>query len=215
VNIKILLADDHQIVRQGLKAMLNNHPQMEVIGECGDGKTALEMVRELNPDIAIMDITMPELNGIDATKKIVSSYPETKVIALSMHSDRRFVNEMLKAGASAYLLKDNAFDELILAVLTVYNHQIFLSPQITKNLVEDYLSNKINNSESVFSLLTHREREILQLMVEGKTSKEIAAVINLSVKTVETHRQNVMAKLKIDNLPQLVKYAIREGLTSL
>jgi len=215
MKIRILIADDHRIVRQGLKAMIDNHPQMEVVGECGDGKTALQMVEELTPDIVIMDITMPELNGIDAGKKIVASYPQTKIIALSMHSDRRFVNEMLKAGASAYLLKDNAFDELIQAILTVHNNQIFLSPQITKNLVEDYLSNKIGGTDSVFSLLTHREREILQLMVEGKTSKGIAGIINLSIKTVETHRQNIMAKLKIDNLPQLVKYAIREGLTSL
>lgn len=215
MNIRIIVADDHKIIREGLKALIDKQPDMEVAAEAQDGLTITKLARKLLPHVIIMDIGMPEMNGIDATRQIVSENKDVKIIALSMHSDRRFVLEMLKAGASGYLLKDSAFEELVSAIHTVMGGQSYLSPRITDIVVKEYLGNIPKNESSVFNVLTAREREVLQLLAEGKSTKQIAATLNLSVKTVETHRQQIMEKLEIRTVAELTKYAIREGLTSL
>jgi DNA-binding NarL/FixJ family response regulator len=215
MKIRIVVADDHKIMREGLKALIDKQPDMEVAAEAQDGLTATKLARKLLPHIIIMDIGMPEMNGIDATRQIVSENKDVKIVALSMHSDRRFVLEMLKAGASGYLLKDSAFEELVNAVHTVMEGQPYLSPRITDIIVKEYLYNLPRNEPNVFTILTVREREVLQHLAEGKSTKQIASTLNLSVKTVETHRQQIMDKLEIRTVAELTKYAIREGLTSL
>jgi len=215
MGIKIILADDHKIIREGLKALLERNPSMEVVAEAKDGLTTVRLAKKLLPDIVIMDIGMPDMNGIDATSQIVSETKGIKIIALSMHSDRRFVLQMLKAGASGYLLKDSAFEELELAIQTVMSGQPYLSPKITDVVIKEYIHNIPLSDATVFSALTTREREVLQLLAEGKTTRQIAAHLNISVKTIETHRQQVMEKLNMHSIAELTKYAIREGLTSL
>lgn len=215
MKIRIVVADDHKIMREGLKALIDKQPDMEVAAEAQDGLTATKLARKLLPQVIIMDIGMPEMNGIDATREIVAENKDVKIIALSMHSDRRFVLEMLKAGASGYLLKDSAFEELVTAVHTVMTGQSYLSPRITDIVVKEYLHNLPRNDSTVFTILTQREREVLQHLAEGKTTKQIASTLNLSVKTVETHRQQIMDKLQIRSVAELTKYAIREGITSL
>jgi two-component system, NarL family, response regulator NreC len=213
--IQILLADDHQIIRDGLRALLEKEPGMKVIAEATNSHSAIELAEKLRPDIAIMDLTMPDLNGIEAARRICASDKKTRVMILSMHSDRRFIAEALKAGSSAYLLKDCAFEELIVAIRMVMKDQIYLSPQIAKVVLKDYMKGLQFENLSVFNLLSGRERQVLQMIAEGKTSKEIAADLKISLKTVETFRRRIMEKLDLDNLADLVKYAIREGLTSL
>jgi two-component system response regulator NreC len=215
MNIKILVADDHKIVRDGLRTLIEKENGMEVIAEAEDGRSAVKQAKKLLPDIVIMDITMPDLNGIDATRAIFEEASGVKVIALSMHSDRRFVSGMLEAGASAYLLKDSAFEELATAIRAVVANQIYLSPKIADIVVRRFVSKSTSTERSAFTELTKREREVLQLLAEGVSTKEIAGRLNLSVKTVETHRANIMDKLDIHTISKLVKYAIREGLTSL
>lgn len=215
MKIRILLADDHKIIREGLKALIEKQPDMEVAAEAQDGLSTVKLAQKILPQIIIMDIGMPEMNGIDATRHIVSEKRDVKIIALSMHSDRRFVLEMLKAGASGYLLKDSAFEELVTAIHTVMANQPYLSPKITDIVVKEYLHNLPKNDSNVFNILTGREREVLQLLAEGKSTKQIALTLNLSVKTVETHRQQIMDKLEIRSVAELTKYAIREGITSL
>lgn len=215
MKTKIIIADDHKIMREGLKALIEKQPDMEVAAEAQDGLAVTKLARKLLPQVIIMDIGMPEMNGIDATRQIISENKEIKIIALSMHSDRRFVLEMLKAGASGYLLKDSAFEELVNAVHTVMSGQSYLSPRITDIVVKEYLYNMPKSESTVFNVLTVREREVLQLLAEGKSTKQIASTLNLSVKTVETHRQQIMDKLEIRTVAELTKYAIREGLTSL
>lgn len=215
MKTKIVIADDHKIMREGLKALIEKQPDMEVAAEAQDGLTATKLARKLMPQVIIMDIGMPEMNGIDATRQIISENKDIRIIALSMHSDRRFVLEMLKAGASGYLLKDSAFEELVNAVHTVMSGQSYLSPRITDIVVKEYLYNLPKSECTVFTVLTVREREVLQLLAEGKSTKQIASTLNLSVKTVETHRQQIMDKLEIRTVAELTKYAIREGLTSL
>lgn len=212
---RILLADDHIIIRQGLRSLLEKQPDIEVVGEVEDGRKAIESVRELAPDIVIMDITMPNLNGIDATRKIIEGRGGTKVIALSMHSSRRFVTEMLKAGASAYILKECLFDELVEAIKTVLNGGIYLSPRITGVVVDDYVKRLSTKYQPEAPDLTEREREVLQLLAEGRSTKQIALQLHVSAKTVESNRRNIMDKLKIHSVAELTKYAIREGLTPL
>lgn len=214
MSIRILLADDHKIVRDGLRTLIEKETGMEVIGEAENGRKALKIAQTIRPHIVIMDVTMPDMNGIEAARKIVTEIPGVKVIALSMHSDRRFVLGMLEAGASGYLMKDCAFDELAKAVRSVATGQTYLSPSIADVLVKGYLD-KVNEKISVArSPLTEREREILQLLAEGQSSKEIAAHLGVSVKTVETHRRNMMQKLNMRSVAELTKYAIREGLIS-
>jgi DNA-binding NarL/FixJ family response regulator len=213
VPIKIILADDHKIVRQGLRTLLEQETDLEVMAEADDGRMAVRLARELSPEVVIMDVSMPDLNGIEATRQVLAECPGVKVIALSMHSDRRFVMNMLKAGASGYLLKDSAFEELATAIRMVLANKIYLSTEIANVVVKDYLQG--GGDESVFSVLTPREREVLQLMAEGKSSRQIADHLNISIKTVETHRMQIQHKLEIYSVAELTKYAIREGLASL
>ena len=215
MTIKVLLADDHKIVRDGLRTLLEKNPDIIVAGEAEDGREALQMAQKLLPDVVVMDIAMPDLNGIEATRQILADRSTVRIIALSMHSDKRFVSEMLKAGASAYLLKDCAFEELITAIRTVMKGKIYLSPGIAGVVIGEYIKKDAKADSSVFSLLSDREREVLQLMAEGKTTKEVASYLHVSVKTVETHRTNIMTKLDIHSIAELTKYAIREGLTTL
>jgi DNA-binding NarL/FixJ family response regulator len=215
MSIKILIADDHKIVRDGLRSLLEKHDDMEVVAEAENGRTAVELARKLSTDVVVMDISMPDLNGIEATRQIISARPEVKVIALSMHSDRRFVIGMFQAGASGYLLKDCAFEELASAILAVTANQKYLSPLAAGVMIEDYLQRFPSEDDSVSSVLTSREREVLQLLAEGWSTKKIASHLHVSVKTVETHRRRIMAKLKVHSIAELTKYAIREGLTSL
>lgn len=214
MKTKILLADDHRIVREGLRSLLEAEDDMQVVGEADNGRRAIEMAEELGPDVIVMDIGMPELNGIEATRRIVHDTPHTKVVALSMHSDRRFMSEILKAGASGYLLKDGAFEELAGAIRTVMSSKMYLSPRIADVVVEDYVRHLPRAEPSVFAALTPREREVLQLLAEGKATKQAAAALHVSVKTVETHRRQIMTKLDIHSVAELTKYAIREGLTT-
>ena len=212
--IKVLIADDHQIVRQGLRTLLEKEPDLKVVAQSEDGRTTVRLARELAPEIIIMDVAMPDLNGIEATRQIVSEMPQVKVIALSMYADRRFVANMLKAGASGYLLKDCAYEELVRAIRVVMAQKTYLSPGVTDIVVKDYVQGAQDQGASVFSVLSPREREVLQLMSEGKSTNQIADSLHVSVKTIETHRQQVMHKLNIHNVAGLTKYAIREGLTS-
>lgn len=215
-KIRVIIADDHQIVRDGLCSLLEKEPDLEVIAAVEDGRTTVRLVEELQPDVVIMDISMPGLNGIEATRKITRDFPNIKVIALSMHDDGRFVMNMLKAGASGYLLKDCAFKELAKAIhVVVRTGKSYLSPDITDVVVDSYVTGQSGPEPLLYTLLTHREREVLQLVVEGKTSSQIAEILYVSVKTVETHRTQLMHKLKINNLADLVKYAIKEGITSI
>ena len=215
MTVKIILADDHRIMREGLRALLEREAGIEVIAEAENGRTTVELSRELNPDVVVIDIGMPDLNGIDATRQIVSESPTVKVIALSMHSDRKFVREMLSAGASGYLLKDSAFEELGTALATVINNQTYLSPKIADTVVKDYLGKIETKASKVSPALTKREREVLQLIAEGKTTKDIASQLYVSIKTIETHRKQIMDKVGLNSVAELTKYAIREGLTSL
>lgn len=215
MTLRIILADDYQIVRQGLRTLLEQQSHIQVVAETENGRETVEKVRELLPDIVIMDVAMPELNGIEATRQITAEFPGVKIIALSMHSERRLLVEMLKAGAAGYLLKDCAFEELAWAIRTVMENQIYLSPNTANIILSDYLKRLSPNDTSAFSLLTAREREVLQLLAEGKTAKQIAASLHLSVKTIESHRLKIMTRLKVDSIAELTKYAIREGLTAL
>ena len=214
-KITVVLADDHMIIRDGLRALLERQPDMEVVAEADNGRTALKHVKELSPDVVIMDIGMRELNGIDATRQIVKMSPGVKVLALSMYSDKRFVKEMLKAGASGYMLKDSAFTELIDAIRVIVGSKIYISPGVASIVLEDYLEDSTQRESSIRSLLTSREIEVLQLLAEGKSTKQIALSLSLSIKTIESRRARIMQKIGIDNIADLTKYAIREGIVSL
>ncbi len=214
-TITILLADDHKIVREGLRILIDRErPAMEVVAEAEDGRTALQLVRQLKPRIVLMDVSMPGLNGIDATRQIVAENAGVQVIALSMHSDMHFIAEMFKAGAAGYLLKDCAFEELINAIRSVTANKSYLSPQLAGSMIKDHAQFYRGERLSAFSVLNKREREVLQLLAEGKSTREIADSIKLSVKTVESYRYQIQNKLDIRSIAELVKYAIREGLTS-
>jgi two-component system response regulator NreC len=214
MSIRIVLADDHAIVRQGLSRAIQQEDDMEVVGQAPNGRATIELVRELSPDILITDISMPELNGVEATRQVLRESPGMKVIALSMHSSRQFVIEMFKAGAMGYLLKDCDYDELVKAIHAVADGKTYVSPSIGDIIVDDLLGGKPTGTANAFSVLTPREREVLQLMAEGNTTRQIALQLYISPKTVEAHRLRVMNKLDIDNVAQLTKYAIQEGLTS-
>ncbi len=212
MSIKIILADDHAILRDGLCKSFDSETGIEVIAQATDGLTVMTLVRDLSPDIVIMDIGMPELNGIEATRRIARDHPKVKVIALSMHSGDKYVREMFRAGACGYLLKNCPFEELTDAIRTVAEGKTYVSPTIGDMIVQEYI-NKPDEEKSVFSVLSQREREVLQLLAEGKTTKQAALCLHISPKTVEVHRLNLMNKLGIDNIAQLTKYAIQEGLT--
>jgi len=212
MNVKIIIADDHKIMRDGLRNMLEKEPGMEVVSEAKNGREAVRLAEQLRPDILIMDITMDDLNGMDATRAIVAKELGTRVIALSMHADKRFVAGMFEAGAMGYLLKDCAYDELLQAIRQVLGGRTYLCSMISGVVIRDYIQRMRKNEPS---LLSPREKEILQLMAEGSTTKRIADQLKVSVKTVETHRQHVMEKLNIFSIAELTKYAIKEGITSL
>ncbi len=214
-TIRVLLADDHQMLRQGLRALIEKEDGMSVVAEAEDGREAVELSRELEPDVIVMDVAMPNMNGIEGTRRIVAEQPGSRVLALSMHSDRRFVKEMFAAGALGYLLKDSAFGELVLAIRTLADDRIYLSPGVADAVIKDFVHRRAESDTSVFSLLTARQREVLQLTAEGMSTREIAEQLKVSVKTVESHRAKIMEKLDVHSIAELTKYAVREGLTSI
>ena len=214
MSVRIILADDHKIMREGLRALLAKQKEIEVIAEADSGRGVIELCSQLHPDVVVIDISMPDLNGIDAARQITRQAPDIKVIALSMHSDKKYVKEMLAAGASGYLLKDAAFEELGMAIATVLKNKTYLSPQITDTVVKDYVNENVPHNSIASTALSAREREVLQLIAEGKSTRDIAAKLYVSVKTIETHRKQIMDKLGLNSIAELTKYAIREGLTS-
>ena len=219
MGITVLLVDDHEIFRDGLRSMLAKQTDIEVVGEAENGREALEAVSSLQPTVVVMDISMPDYNGVDATREIVANHPHIRVVALSMHSESRYISEMLAAGASGYLLKDCAFDELATAIRTVFAGRTFVSRGAADVVLEDYVRRVAATPQatatSQVKALSPREREVLQLIGQGLSTKEIASRLSLSAKTVETHRRQIMEKLGIYNIAGLVKYAVREGLASL
>ena len=206
--MKILVADDHTLVRAGLTSLIARLPEMEVVGEAADGRQALRMVRDLLPDIVLMDISMPGLNGLEAAERIHGIHPKTKIIILSMHANEEYVAQALKAGASGYLLKDAATAELEMALKSVSMGQFYLSPAISRQVVDNFL----HGGPTGVDVLTPRQREILQLIAEGKSTRDIAETLHLSVKTVETHRAQLMDRLDIHDVAGLIRYALRKGL---
>jgi DNA-binding NarL/FixJ family response regulator len=214
MTTRILLADDHRLVREGLRALLTQEG-FKVVSEAEDGRNAVNAALELSPDVAILDISMPGLNGFEAARLISRERPGVKIIFLSMHADRRFVPEAFKSGASGYILKDCAVEDLVRAVRTVVAGQPYISPRIAGVMLEEYLRKTRPQDQSAFEILTARERQVLQLLAEGSSTKDIAFNLKLSVKTIEAHRQRIMAKLDVRSIAELTKYAIREGLTSL
>jgi two-component system, NarL family, response regulator NreC len=212
MSIKILLADDHAMLRHGLSRSFEQEKDVTIIGQAEDGYSAIELTKELSPDLVIMDIGMPGLNGIETTRRIIQDCPKVKIIGLSMHSSDKYVREMFKAGASGYLLKNCSFDELVEAIKAVMSGNTYISPSIGDMIIKEYTS-KPDDEKSVFSILSQREREVLQLLAEGKSTKQIGQKLHVSPKTVEAHRLRIMDKLQIDNIAQLTKYAIQEGLT--
>ena len=212
--MKVLIADDHGIVRQGLASLINKQPDIEVVGEAKDGREALDLARELSPDIVIMDVSMPNLNGADATRLILSDNPGIRVIALSMHTEKRVIRDIIQAGAIAYVLKSYMFDELTKALEAAAAGEFYLSPRITGVVLEDYVSQGQRKKKNEPVELTVRERQVLQLTAEGKTVKQIALQLHVSPKTADATRRKLMNKLDISSIAELTKYAIREGITS-
>jgi DNA-binding NarL/FixJ family response regulator len=214
MKTRVILVDDHKMMREGLATMLATATDIEVVGEGADGRSALQLVRTLQPDVVVMDVGMPDLNGIEATTRIRAEHPRVKVVALSLHSDKRYVQHMLDAGASGYVLKVAAFDELLRAVRAASVGKDYLSPEITGAVVERSSRPHSGTGVSAYSTLGSREREVLQLVAEGMTSAETAKRMHISIKTVETHRRNIVQKLGLHGTAELTKYAVREGLTS-
>jgi DNA-binding NarL/FixJ family response regulator len=215
MSIRVILVDDHKMMREGLCALLSGVHDIEVVGEAADGRSALDLVRTLSPDVVVMDVGMPELNGIEATRRIRTEYERVKVVALSTHTDKRYVQHMLEAGACGFVLKICAHDELVRAVRAVSLGRTYLSPEVAGTVVDRFTHPRSGAETSAFSSLGSREREVLQLVAEGKSSAEAAKEMHISVKTAETHRRNIVQKLGLHGTAELTKYAIREGLTSL
>lgn len=215
MTVRLLIADDHKLMREGLKALIEKESDIEVVGEAEDGKTTVTLAGKSNPHIIVMDVSMPDLNGIEATRKILGANPHVKVVALSGHTDQHFVREMLTAGASAYILKHTASEELMRAIRTVMKGGKYLSPEVTRGVMDAYVEmSRPLGKDQAFVVLTDREREVLQMIAEGKSTKETADSLAVSVKTVETHRRNIMEKLDLHSVAALTKFAIREGITS-
>jgi len=212
-KIRILLADDHQLMRSGVRLMLEREPDLAVVGEASDGREAVSLTKSLKPEVVVMDIGMPNLNGIEAAQQMTEEDPDLAIVMVSMHSDESYVLRALKAGARGYLLKDSAEADLIKAVHAVGGGKSFFSPAVSKMLLDDYVRKlKRSGTEDAYDLLTPREREILQLIAEGKSNKDVANLLNLSVYTVESHRSNLMEKLHLRGLPELILYAVRRGI---
>jgi two-component system, NarL family, response regulator NreC len=212
---RVLLADDHVLIRAGLRMVVDAQSDLTVVGEAGDGREAVAMAESLKPDVAVMDIGMPTLNGIEAAHQVREKLPETQIVMLSMHSDEGYVLRALKAGAKAYLLKDSAETDLARAIRAAAEGKSFFSPAVGRVLLEDYVRKlQRTGGEDSYDLLSPREREVLQLVAEGKSSKDIANLLNLSVYTVETHRARVMQKLNLHGIPELILYAVRKGIIS-
>lgn len=213
--IHILLADDHTVMRRGLRLLLESQPEFSVVAEASDGRQAVQQAEATQPDVAVVDIAMPNLSGIEAAQRIAADLPQTAIVILSMHSDEGYVLRALKVGAKGYLLKDSAEGDLIEAIKAVHQGKTFFSPEITKMLVEDYVREiRTRGAEDSYDLLTSREREILQLVAERRSNKEIAQALNLSPYTVETHRRNLQEKLNLHSLAELILYAVRKGVIS-
>ncbi len=212
MNTKILLVDDHQILREGLRSMLSKQPDFQVVGEAETGTLAIEKAEKLQPDFIVMDVSLPDINGIDATKEILAEDSHVKIIALSMHSEKRFVLNMLRAGASGYLLKDCAFEELVTAIRFVQAGHLYISPAVGSGIIKDYLKQLEHLPDDDIDVLSAKEREILKLIAGGKSTKEIAFGLNISPKTAETHRQHIMDKLGIYTTAELTRYAILQGI---
>lgn len=207
-RIRVLLADDHAVVRQGFRLILSSQPDIEVLAEAGNGREAVELATRLKPDVAVVDVSMPELNGIEATRRIVESSPHTRVLALSMHKDAVYVREILRAGARGYLLKDAVDTEFLTAIRAIARGDGYLSPAVSGAVLDDYR----RNVSDPLDLLTSREREVLQMIAEGKTNKEIANLLSLSVYTVDAHRGRLMEKLNVHSVTELVRFAVRKGI---
>jgi DNA-binding NarL/FixJ family response regulator len=207
-KIRILLADDHAVVRQGFRLILSAEPDMEIVGEAANGREAAELAESLEPDVVVMDVAMPELNGIEATRRLASTSPRTRILALSMHKDSVYVREILRAGARGYLLKEAIDRDLVNAVRAVARGEGYLSPAVSEAVLQDYRK----HVSDPLDLLTSREREVLQMIAEGKTNKEIATLLNLSVYTVDAHRGRIMEKLNLHTTSELVRFAMRKGL---
>jgi len=214
-KIRILVADDHTLLRNGIRALLEDEQDIVVVGEAEDGREVVRLVNQLKPNVVLMDIAMPLLNGLEATRQIKREHPEIKVLVLTMYDHEEYFREMLEAGAAGYIIKRAAANELVAAIRAVYNGEAVLSPAITRLLLEDYLSRDIHKSENDANSLSSREREVLQLIAEGKTSKEIAEILNLSVKTVQSHRTSLMQKLDLHDRGDLIKYAIQKKIIEL
>jgi two-component system, NarL family, response regulator NreC len=214
-KIRIVLADDHQLMRSGLRVLLEQQPDLSVVAEAKDGREAVAAVQSLKPDVLVIDIGMQNLNGIEAARQLTESHSDVAIVFLSMHSDESYVLRALKAGARGYLLKDSAEADLIRAIHAVAGGKSFFSPAVSKVLLDDYMQKlQRSGADDAYDLLTPREREILQLLVEGKSNKDVANMLNLSVYTVETHRSNIMQKLNLKGVPELVLYAVRKGIIS-
>jgi two-component system response regulator NreC len=214
-RIRILLADDHTVVRDGLRALVEKQPDMTVVGEAGDGRDTVRLAEEQTPDVIIMDIAMPNMNGIEATRRIVTSNPHTAVLILSMHQDESYVLRSLKAGAKGYLLKDSVRSDVLEAIRAVVQGRSFLTRKVSRILQEDYVREMERRGvDDSYDLLTDREREILQLVAEGRTNKEVANMLNISLTTVETHRTHILQKLNLHSVPELILYAVRKGIIS-
>ena len=214
MGIRVLLAEDQGLMRTGIATMIGLQADMEIVGEADNGRTAVELALKLKPDVVLMDITMPELNGIDATRQISLQDRPPRIIALSLHSDQGHVTDALKAGASGYVVKDSPLDELILAIRSVFHGKVYLSPQIAGGVLHDYRRCVPGSASPDFATLSAREREVLQLIAEGKSTKAIAAALYVSKKTIDTHRAHILEKLHASSVAELVKHAIREGLTT-
>ena len=214
-EIKVILADDHTILRSGLRLILNQERDIEVVGEAEDGRECLKMVEELDPDIVLMDITMPILNGLEATRQIKKKFPEVDVLMLTVHETEEYVYQVFRAGASGYLLKKTAHQDLVSAIRSVYNGHFFISPSISKSVIREYIAKAEKSHDDGFDRLTEREREILQLIAEGKSNKDISDMLNISMKTVEVHRAHLMEKLDLHNTADLTRYAIKKGIVGL
>ena len=214
--VRIILADDHTIVRQGLAKLLEGEPDLKVVGEAEDGRQAVSQVQKYTPDIVLMDIAMPNLNGIEATRQIKKISPQTKVIILSMHSHDRYINELFSLGASGYLLKNSTGTDIINAIHAALQGNTYLSPSISRRVIEDYISMKSQSSrDDLYSKLSNREREVFQMIAEGRSTREISDVLCVSPSTVKTHRANIMDKLKMDNISQLIQFAIHLGIVEI